>query len=237
MCLMWCHVQRWVVDNDLPCDGCNLGQSARLPSTWSCGSCRHAQGGRCALTREAQPLLGRCCHWQVEPTPHGMLVLEEGQLAPWLRSAEGMAVVFAASPTAPPLQRDVAGRVMVNPEELSVPLVFGVESPRWDAALGWGPAAGAPELHWDVPLDDERQRAIFGLLAALDVAEVVGVQGALVQLQVALDGISTPLPHGWAVLLADLVRLGQDICAEEGVLVEQFAVMEQLLKHTGGERC
>src|SRR5689334_4786626 len=114
MCLVWCHVRSWLIDNDRACTECDGGEAQRRRAAWSCASCVHhvahaGQAAICALTRETLPLIGRCCHWQAERTTTAQLAIGDADVAPWL---SGTAIaVFAASPSAPPTTLD-AGRVV-----------------------------------------------------------------------------------------------------------------------------
>lgn len=212
MCLQWCHVRSWLIDNDLPCTGCDRSNVERLPASWTCASCTHlvardGQAGICGLTRESLPLVGRCCHWRVELTSSTALTLTAADLAPWLAAAGDVAEVFDASPSAPPISFDGAGRVVVAIDDLSVPLVYGVPAPDWDAALGWDMSMAA---HSKISLDDECLVAITTALEALEQGTPAFEQSLLFVTAVVGPGALTELPEGWREIVTHLIALGRE---------------------------
>ena len=225
MCLQWCHVHAWLIDNDLPCIGCDRGEAQRLPVAWSCASCVHhvardGQTALCALTRETLPLIGRCCHWQAERTAAAQLSIGDADVAPWLSGT--VIAVFAASPSAPSVTLD-ACRVVVELGALSVPLVYGVSAPDWDAALGWDMAGPAD---WDTPLDDARQRAITDVLAALE-QDALALSQALAQLIATLGGAgAVALPESWRALLQQILDLSRELYGGDVAIVAQLDAWE-----------
>ena len=225
MCLQWCHVRSWLIDNDLPCTGCDRSEPDLLPAAWSCASCMHliahdGQAGICGLTRETLPLAGRCCHWQAERISSMRLLIGDEDIAPWLNGAA--VAIFDASPSAPPITFD-AGRVVVDLDALSVPLVYGVPAFAWDAALGW-------ELPMPVdlgtPFHDVRQRAITDALAALEQG-APALEQSLGELAEALgpDGI-VALPEGWLDILTELIALGRDFYGAHARISTQLDKLE-----------
>lgn len=182
MCLQWCHVQRWLIDNDLECTGCERGAASDLPGEWRCADCLHLRqpagaAPSCALTRARLPLLGRCCHWRAEP------VQETARLAPWLV----------------PEARDLG---MLRPGDLNIPLVYGVPAGAWAEAIE-PDACGPP----DEPLDFRRRLAIE---AAIDACEAGDT--ALRRAMRALDAALAPagelgLPPAWRAIVAELRQL------------------------------
>lgn len=44
MCLQWCHRQQWLINNDVPCYGCDYRDPQHLPPSWSCFTCQHCVG-------------------------------------------------------------------------------------------------------------------------------------------------------------------------------------------------
>lgn len=183
MCLQWCHVQRWLIDNDLECAGCERGAASDLPGEWSCAGCSHlrqAAGAApsCALTRARLPLLGRCCHWQAEP------VLEEtARLAPWLAAEDRQ-----------------LGSLRLG--DLSVPLVYGVPADAWPAAVDPDECEQSGE-----PLDLKRRLAIEAAIDACEAGDTV-----LRRARRALDAALAPggeqgLPAAWRAIVAELRQL------------------------------
>ena len=206
MCLQWCHVQCWLINNDLPCTGCPSGDPQRLPAPLACATCTQhvAQAGTrgiCMLTREQVPLAGRCCHWNADAQTTSPLVLGTADLAPWLHAPRGVAGVFDDSETAPEVAVDAQQRVTVNLDDLSVPLVYGVPSADWDAALGWvRPPASTPlptaSPQVDAVLDALACVATGGpaLVAALDVLlTTVHPDATLLDADAAWHAITTDL--------------------------------------------
>lgn len=223
MCLQWCHVHSWLIDNDLPCAGCERGEAARLPAAWSCASCTHLiarnnQAAMCGLTREAPPLIGRCCHWQAEPSTLADLAIGDDAIAPWLA---GTAVtIFERSPSAPPVSV-AAGQVLVALDSLSVPLVYGVPAADWDAALGW---ECAQEMDWAAPPDDS-QRAIIAALEALE-QDLPALEQALCRLAEALGTADEALPEAWRAIVVELVALGRTRYHHHPPLIAQLDRLE-----------
>lgn len=229
MCLQWCHVRSWLIDNDLPCIGCDLRDPQHLPTSWSCASCTHllprdGQAGICGLTRETLPLAGRCCHWRVEMISSATLVLSAAELAPWLAEAAEVAEVFAASPSAPSIACDPTGRVIVAIDDLNVPLVYGIAAFDWDAALGWDRCAPATP---DAMIDDLRLVAITTALEALE-------QGAPA-LEQALRGLAAvigpddlaELPEGWSQIVAQFMALGREVYRDHRRICEGIDALER----------
>ncbi len=185
MCLQWCHVQRWLIDNDQECIGCERGVARDLPPEWSCAECLHLlrPAGAplsCALTRARLPLLGRCCHWQAA------LALEEASaLAPWLEDA-----VRELRATLP------------GWDDLSVPLVYGVPAGAWAEAIELDDCESPGE-----PLDTQRRAAIE---AAIEAGEHGG--SVLQWAMHALDAALAPagelgLPPAWRAIVAELRQM------------------------------
>lgn len=144
VCLQWCHVQNWLINNDVVCTGCEYRDPQRLPTPFSCQTCTHRIGqaetaGMCELTREHLPVIGRCCHWNAATCSVITLVLKTADLAPWMDASRGIVGVFDESDTAPDVMIDAEQQVVVNLDDLSIPLVYGVPSPNWDAAIGFEP--------------------------------------------------------------------------------------------------
>lgn len=213
MCLQWCYVRSWLIDNDLPCAGCVLRAAALLPATHTCVTCtnrreRDGQPPLCDLTRETLPLAGACCHWNTAPQAPAVLALTAPDLAPWLDS-DDVRLVFATSPSAPPLARDPDGRLLVALADLNVPLVYGVPAAAWDTALGWElPVTSWDATTWGSTLDDAPQRAMIAALEALDCGATTYHQ-RLGDLAVALATTApTALPEGWHDILRSLIAIG-----------------------------
>lgn len=229
MCLQWCHVRSWLIDNDLPCTGCDRSDVERLPAAWSCVSCTHliareGQAGICGLTRESLPLAGRCCHWRVDLTPTATLALSTAELAPWLADAGEVAEVFAASPSAPPISFDAAGRIVVAIDDLSVPLVYGVPAPDWDAALGWDMSTPA---YSEVSLDDERLVAITTALEALEQGAPALEQALLFVTAVIGPGDLADLPEGWREIVMQLIVLGRERYSSNMKIIAYLDALER----------
>lgn len=180
MCLQWCHVRRWLINNDLECSGCERGVASDLPAEWSCAGCQHllqpaGAESCCALTGAQLPLAGRCCHWRAE------LVLEASSaLAPWLAGAG----------------RDLSAG---KPGHLSIPLVYGVPAGAWADAFASDDCEPLGE-----PLDPRRRAAIE---AAIESCEPGGsaLQPALCALDAALGPAGElGLPPAWRSIVAEL---------------------------------
>ncbi len=228
MCLQWCHVRSWLIDNDLPCMECDHGEADRLPVAWTCVSCTHViardgQAGMCNLTRETLPLAGRCCHWCAELTPAVSLALSTDQLAPWLAEAGEVVEVFAASPSAPPIAFDAAGRVVVAIDDLSVPLVYGVPALDWDAALGWDMNTLA---YAEVSLDNERLVAITTALEALERGAPALEQALLYVVAVLGPDELAELPEGWREIITQLIALGRELYSSNKTIITHLDALE-----------
>lgn len=142
MCLQWCHVRSVLIDNDIPCvqlcpDAIRLAHVDK-----SCGTCRHYLPGEvdlCELAQEITPLSETCCHWNAEKQS-GLRVLTLGDTVPEALAAahgvESTAQIFEMVDTAPELDADTPEEgIVMQIEEMSVPLVYGVIALEWDAAL------------------------------------------------------------------------------------------------------
>lgn len=221
MCLQWCHVRAWVIDNDLACIGCDRGDPERLPDAWSCVGCVHhsARDGQiaiCGLTHETLPVCQRCCHWQTARTTMSTLVIGDANIAPWIGGTARD--VFVASPSAPPIVFD-NDRIIVDLDDLSVPLVYGVPAPDWDAALGWELAM---PLESGTPLDDMRQQAITNALEALEHG-AFALEQMLNELAAELDAAGVAdLPEGWLDILTQLIVLGRNLYGDHATILAQF---------------
>lgn len=228
MCLQWCHVRRWLIDNDIPCADCDRSDPELLPVAWSCASCTHlmprdGQADMCGLTRETLPLVARCCHWQAELTSSAALALSATDLAPWLVEEVGVAEVFAASPSAPPISFDSTGRVVVAIDDLSVPLVYGVPASSWDAALGWDMSMPAPS---EVSIDDVRLLAITTALEALEQGAPALEQALLFVAAVVGPDDLSELPEGWSQIFTQLLTLGREIYSDHSRIIEKIDELE-----------
>ena len=229
MCLQWCHVQAWLIDNDLPCTGCDRSDPARLPDAWSCASCTHVilrdgLPGICGLTRETLPLAGRCCHWRAELASSPVLTLGAADLAPWLAEVGDVAEVFTASLSAPPISFDSAGRVVVALGDLSVPLVYGVPAPEWDAALGWDRSARADAA---LPADAARLIAITAALEALEHGAPAFEQALLCIASASGPGELAALPDGWRDIVVHLIALGRQRYRSHATISALLDVLER----------
>lgn len=182
MCLQWCHVQRWLINNDLECTGCDRGAANDLPAEWSCADCRHLlrpAGAlpHCALSHAPLPLLRRCCHWQAEPAFE-----ETGRLAPWLAGAARERYAAALG-------------------DLSIPLVYGVPAGAWAEAIEPDDCEQPDE-----PLDPQRRAAIEVAIEACERGT------ARQQVLSTLDASLAPtgqagLPPAWRAIVAELRQI------------------------------
>lgn len=181
MCLQWCHVRRWLINNDMECSGCDRGVASELPRGWSCTKCRHMQQPTgappiCALTKARLPWLGRCCHWQAEPT-----LAATGALAPWL---EGRRLG------------------LTQPDRLSIPLVYGVPAGAWADAIEPDDCEPPGE-----PLDTSRRAAIEAALEACERGDPV-LRPAMRALDAALGPAGElGLPPAWRAIVAELRQI------------------------------
>ena len=140
MCLQWCHVRGWLIDNDLACVGCPLGVLA--PSAPSCETCAHHQvdaGGAevCALTHTALPHRRSCCHHNAAPAAETHIPLELIPIAPWVtaRWGDDPEALLATHHSAPGVAFDDEERPALVLADLATPLVSGILSAQWPAAV------------------------------------------------------------------------------------------------------
>ena len=142
MCLQWCHVRGVLVDNDIPCVQLCPDTIRLAHLNKSCQMCRHYLHGEvdlCELTQEITPLTETCCHWNAQKQS-GPRVLTLGDTVPEALAAahgvESTAQIFEMVDTAPELDDDTPEEgIVMQIEEMSVPLVYGVIALEWDAAL------------------------------------------------------------------------------------------------------
>jgi hypothetical protein len=152
MCLQWCYVRGWIIDNDLPCAGCPA--YGRSPAA-SCDSCTHRcdgeRGPLCALTRLPLPDAGGCCHHNAaagagEPI---IVAVDDVTVAPWVLAAHRAATpaeLLAGHHSAPELELR-GGRAWLRLDCLAVPFVYGVTADAWEMAV----ALPEPEPIPDAP--------------------------------------------------------------------------------------
>lgn len=142
MCLQWCHVRNILVDNDIPCsllcpDEIRLAQQEK-----DCLDCVHYEEGEiglCLLTHEIAPLSETCCHWNAI-RQSGSVVLVLGKTVPVaLAAAHGVrstAQIFEMVDSAPELDESAPQEGFeMQIDAMAVPLIYGVTSTDWDAAL------------------------------------------------------------------------------------------------------
>ena len=166
----------------------------------------------------------RCCHWRADLTPITTLALSTAELAPWLTDAGEVGEVFAASPSAPPISFDAAGRIVVTIGDLSVPLVYGVPAPDWDAALGWDMSTPA---YSEVSLDDERLVAITTALEALEQGAPALEQALLFVTAVIGPGDLADLPEGWREIVMQLIVLGRERYSSNMKIIAYLDALER----------
>jgi len=186
MCLQWCYIQGWLIDNDLPCGACPA--YGRSPVA-ACVTCVHrregAHGPLCVLTHAPLPHAGGCCHHNADRgRDRDALPWDALPVAPWLPAAH---------------LRAPDGEVWLRLADLAVPLVYGVTADAWETAVALPPAEPIP----DAPPHVAR---------AMDVLEALSEGGdptrASSQL-VALLAV-TPLeeiPTYWRSIVAETVAL------------------------------
>ena len=94
---------------------CPLARGPHHP----CQTCRHRQGNLCGLTRAPLPETGGCCHWNVDlvndpqvVTLDMVTILGVGANETVAEVLDGFEVVYEV---------DEAGRVWVDPDDLSMP--------------------------------------------------------------------------------------------------------------------
>jgi len=150
MCLQWCHVQGWLIDNDLPCWDC---AAYGLPPAASCATCLHRRDGDaaplCSLTKTALPYVGGCCHHNADLGAQAAirLVCDEVPVAPWLLAAHRAATVaelLAGHHSAPELELH-DGRAWLRRDSLTVPLIYGVTADAWESAVAVPPSDPIPD--------------------------------------------------------------------------------------------
>lgn len=152
MCLQWCHVRGWLIDNDLACTGCPLG--ALAPSAPPCSSCVHHQVDEagaeiCALTHTTLPHRRSCCHHNAPPTAETHIPLDLLPIAPWVTSRWGddPAALLATHHSAPGVAFDDAERPALALADLATPLLYGVPAAQWPSAVDvpvWEPTPPPP---------------------------------------------------------------------------------------------
>lgn len=140
MCLQWCHVRDLLIDNDIPCrricpDEIRLAQEGQ-----SCKTCVHRRENLCILTKERLPHKGVCCHHNATIRQFESVTLRAGENVPWeLLEAHGVDTVhelFDRVDSAPELPvGSLEDGVVLEAQDLSVPLVYGVCSSCWEEAL------------------------------------------------------------------------------------------------------
>ena len=208
MCLQWCHVTSRLIDNDLPCDWCALFPPERLPPEQTCATCAHCaepadQPPFCTLTAAPLPRQRACCHWNTPLEARATLHLVESDIAPGLL-VTSVAALFDESDTAPPYSPDAAGHVRVALSALATPLVYGVASNGWDAALP--PLVDEPLIPALAPPDVGA--ALLALLDALDGAgDSRLAHSHLRDLLAHHSPASLPLP--WLPLIAETLALAE----------------------------
>ena len=142
MCLQWCHVRGVLVDNDIPCTQLCPDEIRLAHEKKNCRSCTHYQPGEvalCLLTHEITPLAETCCHWNAE-IQSGEVVLVLGETVPVALAkahcVENTHQIFEMVDTAPELDESIPDEgFSMQIEEMAVPLVYGIVSTAWDAAL------------------------------------------------------------------------------------------------------
>jgi len=154
MCLQWCHVQNFLIDNDLPCALWCAEKVRWAHDDKRCEDCRHHQPifgaprGRCALTKEITPLAGNCCHYDAVIQTRETVLLRLGETVPpallrahGIRTVDELFLVVDSAPDLPP--GSPQDGIALDHEFLSVPLVYGVRALCWENAL-----YGRDELNW-----------------------------------------------------------------------------------------
>jgi len=117
VCITWCHRRLALFYNHEDClpQFCAFVGGPHHP----CQTCRHRQGNLCGLTRAPLPETGGCCHHNVEPisgrqpiTLDMLVMLGVGANETVAEILDGFEVVYEV---------DEAGRVWVDPDDLSTP--------------------------------------------------------------------------------------------------------------------
>jgi hypothetical protein len=116
----FCNRQKMLFWNHADCHPaeCELaGQTA------PCGSCRH-RGAVCALTNAPLPAQGGCCHWNIP------LVAGRQEVTPRMLAILGLrpdeTVEFVLQNLDVPYHCGPRGETMIDPEELGLPLTYGL---------------------------------------------------------------------------------------------------------------
>lgn len=203
MCLQFCHVRGWLIDNDVPCWEC---PAYGVPPAASCDTCVHRREGEagpfCGVTKLALPYAGGCCHHNASVNTVQIAVpLDELAVAPWVLAAHHAATpaaLLADHHSAPELElRD--GRAWLRLDELAVPFVYGVTADAWEAAVAVPAAAPIPDAppHVAVALE-----ALETLHADGDIAPVYA---RLIRLlgEMPLES----LPDYWRDTIAETLNL------------------------------
>jgi hypothetical protein len=211
MCLQWCHVQRLIIDNDLPCSGCTRFPAFLLPDNESCLSCQHRREqddkpAFCSLSQMPLPKAGRCCHWNAEADTRQIVQLTTADVAPDVLTIWGVdtvAELFAHSETAPDYEPEGSESVRIDLDDLALPFVYGVPAAHWDDVLD-GPAIVQGN---DIP--SELGHAVLALLKAAE-RNVQEYQQARAALEKLLEQHPfESLPMAWQELVASALQLTQ----------------------------
>ena len=123
MCVTFCHKRHilFFTHEDCPPLQCRFTH----PDQWgSCHDCTHNQAGRCALTNAPTPVDGGgCCHWGVELAAGPQTIdIKQITLLPSFVKDQPVADVLDSYGVDYEL---VDSRVIVDPDEMPLPLVYG----------------------------------------------------------------------------------------------------------------
>ena len=214
MCLQWCHTTKRLIDNDLPCIGCDHFPYRAAPAREACTSCAHVvtpDGARpfCGLSKAPLPLTQHCCHWNVELESRPILLLSDTDIAPGVLDMWGVASVrelFNRSDSAPEVQEKADGRIQVALDELAVPLVYGVPAAQWDLALAEDTGDWAANVNTEVP--SKVAAAVVALLDALDGHSDADGDAAYEGLFATLSRHPIgELPEPWPAMISEALAL------------------------------
>jgi hypothetical protein len=139
MCVTYCHRRQVLYWNHEDCSSqtCPLvnGPHGR------CDDCRHRRGDICRLTNAPLPESGGCCHGNVA-LAQGLRVVTRTMLEPLGVGAEEM-VAEVLERWGAPYEVNGRGQVVVDPDELGIPTVYGLGAEAvGEEAFPW------PEMLW-----------------------------------------------------------------------------------------
>jgi hypothetical protein len=140
MCVTFCHKRHLLFFTH---EDCSLLQCRFAdPDRWgSCHDCPHNQEDRCGLTNAPTPVSGGgCCHWGTPlVTAQQVIGVEQVTLLPAFGRDQTVADILDGYGVA---YEAVDGRVLVEPDEMPLPLVYGRGTDPAEDLFGFETASG-----------------------------------------------------------------------------------------------